>query len=233
MSTGRLRSLAPDLWVVDHPFKIGPIAVGTRTTLVRLAGGALWVHSPGPLDPALEAAVRELGPVACLVSPNLYHHVFLADWIEAFPHARVFAGAGLGRKQPELRIDEVLGEEPPAEWKGQIEQQPVRGLPRVDEVAFLHRASRTLILTDLCFNVHSSDSWLTRTFMRLNSCWQRFTPSRFFKAFIQDRAALRDDLDRILGWDFDRVVVAHGDVLEEGGGSALRAAYGFLGVPTS
>ena len=35
-------------------------------------------------------------------------------------------------------------------------------------------------------------------------------------------------LERILSWDFDRVVVAHGDVLEHGGRDALRHGYRWL-----
>lgn len=228
---GRLRSLASELWVADHPFKIGPVAVGTRTTVARLEDGRLFVHSPGPLDDDLLAAVQSLGDVACLVAPNLYHHMYVADWAAAFPDAKVFAVRGLERKQPGLRIDEALGAAAPTLWRDRIDQRPVAGVPEVDEVVFLHVATRTLILTDLCFNVHSTDSWFTRVFMRINAAWQRFTPSRLFKSFIKDRAALRADVERILEWDFDRVIVAHGEVLETGGAEALRAAYAFLGVP--
>lgn len=227
---GRTRSLAPDLWVVDHPFKIGPVAVGTRTTLVRLEDGRLWVHAPGPLSEALVDDVRRLGEVGCLVAPNLFHHMFLRDWIEAFPDAQIHAVAGLEKKQTGLRIDEVLGHDAPAAWKGQLDQLLAGGVPAIDEVVFLHRATRTLILTDLCFNMQRSDSLVTRAFMRVSAAWQRFTPSRLFKSFIKDRDALRGDVERLLEWDFDRVIVAHGDVLEQGGPAALRAAYEFIGV---
>ena len=40
--------------------------------------------------------------------------------------------------------------------------------------------------------------------------------------------AARQALERILAWDFDRVVIAHGDVLGSGGSDALRAAYSWL-----
>jgi hypothetical protein len=45
---------------------------------------------------------------------------------------------------------------------------------------------------------------------------------------IRDRRAARQSLVRILGWDFDRIVVAHGDVLERGGREALRQGYSWL-----
>ncbi len=34
--------------------------------------------------------------------------------------------------------------------------------------------------------------------------------------------------EQILAWDFDRIVVAHGDVLERNGRERLRAAYSWL-----
>ena len=45
----------------------------------------------------------------------------------------------------------------------------------------------------------------------------------------KDHRPLRASLDRILAWDFDRVTVAHGEILETGGRAALRA--GFAWVP--
>jgi hypothetical protein len=32
----------------------------------------------------------------------------------------------------------------------------------------------------------------------------------------------------MLAWDFDRIVIAHGEVLESGGREALRAGYAWL-----
>jgi glyoxylase-like metal-dependent hydrolase (beta-lactamase superfamily II) len=64
--------------------------------------------------------------------------------------------------------------------------------------------------------------------MRLLSSYGRFGPSRLDPFLIRDRRAARQSLERILAWDFDRVVVAHGDVLENGGPDALRAGYAWL-----
>ncbi len=45
---------------------------------------------------------------------------------------------------------------------------------------------------------------------------------------IRDKSALRKSIDRILAWDFDRVIVTHGDVLECGGQDSLRLGYAWL-----
>ena len=45
---------------------------------------------------------------------------------------------------------------------------------------------------------------------------------------MRDRAAARQSLEQILAWDFDRVIVAHGDIRESGGREALKAGYAWL-----
>jgi hypothetical protein len=64
--------------------------------------------------------------------------------------------------------------------------------------------------------------------MRVNSAYGRFGPSRLLRFAIRDKAACRRSIDRILEWDFERVVVTHGEVLESGGREALRSAYAWL-----
>jgi hypothetical protein len=110
-----------------------------------------------------------------------------------------------------------------------LDQALVQGAPSLNEVVFLHRPSRTLLCLDLCFHVRPPRNLVTQLFMRLNGAWDRFGPSRIFRyAIVKDRRALRASLDRVLAWDFDRVSVAHGDVLERGGRDALRQGFAWL-----
>jgi hypothetical protein len=228
-SAAAIVRLDRDLWAAEAPLVVSGLEMGARTTLVRLGDGGLFVHSPGPLEDATRAAVEKLGQVRALVAPNQLHHMFLGDWAAAFPGARLFAAPGVAAKRPELAFEATLGDAPPPIWAAELDQHLVGGVPRMQEVAFLHRASRTLLLTDLCFNLRRSQSRFTRVFMRLNGAWGRFGPSRMMRHVVtRDRAALRASLERILAWDFDRVIVTHGDVLERGGREALRSGFAWL-----
>ena len=125
------------------------LPVTTRMTVARLADGGLWLHSPITPDPGLFEALAGLGPVRWLVAPNTVHYWWLADWAARFPQAQVHAAPGLRRwARRALPDHEVMGSRPPAAWAGQIDQLVLRG-DRLTEVVFLHRASRTLVLTDL------------------------------------------------------------------------------------
>jgi len=147
---------------------------------------------------------------------------------DAYPEARLWVGPGLEHKRPDLAFDGVLADEAPAEWKGQVDQVFFRGRPYENEVVFFHRASRTLILCDLAFNFGPRAAAPTRLLMRLLRSYGHFGPSKLDPLLIRDRRAARQSLERILGWDFDRVVVAHGDVLASGGREALRQGYSWL-----
>lgn len=100
----------------------------TRMTIVRLNGRDLWVHSPTLWDDALAPQIERLGQVRYLVAPNTLHYSSLPDWRCRFPGARTYGAPGL-RAEPSLglRLDETLGEEPPACWRGVFSQCVVPG----------------------------------------------------------------------------------------------------------
>jgi len=223
-----LRELAEDLWVVERPQRFYGLEVGARMTVMRLADGSLLLHSPLSLDPQLRGELNTLGSVRFVVAPNRFHHLYAGDVLRAYPQARLWVAPGVERKRPDLAFVGVLGDQPPAEWKDEVDQVFFRGRPFESEVAFLHRASRTLMLCDLAFNFGPRAPAATRLVMRLFGGYGSFTTTRLCPFLIRDRPAAQHSLERIMSWDFDRVIVAHGEVLESGGHAALRAAYDWL-----
>lgn len=226
-----LRSLAPDLWEVHHrDFVVGPLRIGTRTTVLRLDDGGVLLHAPGPLDPSTCAAIGEIGPVRYLVAPNLEHHLFLPAAREAFPEAEVVAVAGLAARHPSLRVDHVLDGALPSALAGQLAVRRLDGAPKLDEHVLYHAASRTLVGADLAFNLHGSTGF-TRFAMWLNGANDRLCVTRLARAaFIADaRAAAASVRAMTEAWDIGRIVVAHGEVFEGDGNAALREAWAFAG----
>jgi len=223
-----LRQLAENLWVAERPQTFYGLPVGTRMTVVRLAGGRLLLHSPVALDPGLRAELDALGQVSFAVAPNRVHHLHAGEVATAYPGARLWVAPGLERKRPDLRFEAVLGDDAPAEWRDEVAQVFFRGRPYENEVVFFHRASRTLVMCDLAFNFGPRSPAPTRILMKLLRSYGRFGPSTLDPLLIRDRRAARESLERILAWDFDRVIVAHGDVLERGGHDLLSAGYSWL-----
>jgi hypothetical protein len=223
-----LKPLSDELFVLEVPFRAMGLSLGGRMSVIRLPEGGLWVHSPVRLEPETRRAVEALGPVRFLVAPNLMHHLALGEWAAAYPDARVLAPQGLRQKRPELRIDVVLSDVVDVGQQPTVDLMGTHGIPRLEEFVFLHRPSRSLLLTDLAFNIHHAPSWWTRTYLRLCGAYGRLAPTAVIQLLVRDRSALRASMDRVLGWDFDRVVPCHGEVLEHGGREALREAFSWL-----
>jgi hypothetical protein len=215
-----------DLWSTEHEFgwQGGMIRIPVRMTVIRLGDGRLILHSPVPISPELRQELDALGPVGFIVIPEA-HGRFAGEAVQSYPSARLLAAPGAPRGRESLPFQASLADRPPDAWAGRVESLLVLGF-RLNEVVLFHRRSRTLVLTDLCFNIQRSSSAVARLFFRANGMWQRFGPSRIIrKLAVSDRAALRDALERVLRWDFERIVPGHGDVIEHGGPAALRRAW--------
>lgn len=224
-----LAPVGPDLFVVDGPairFKGMPFP--TRMTVARL-GGELWVHSPIPLVDTLRAALADLGEVRHLVAPNTLHYWWVPDWKAAFPAARVYAAPGVSeRAKRELRVDEVLAVVPPLAWGSAFDQVVVTGRI-VTEAVFFHRASRTVVLSDLIENFEASRiasrplRWLLRTAGCLDPDGKAPIDMRW--SFVGRHAMLRAAVERMLAWDPEHVILAHGRWYDRDGRAELERAF--------
>ncbi len=234
MSHRHLQQLDAGLWVgvgqadVGVPKFLRKHDFSTRMTVIRLHDGGLFLHSPIRLTSDLQSELESLGPIQIVVAPSKSHHLFVADYTKAYPSARLYGAPGLPDKRRDVVFLGMLGDEPRPEWRGEIEQRLVRGVPWLNEVAFFHPATRSLILTDLAFNVPRGGTWGVPIVCKLMGAEGRFGPHRIVRWAVKDRDAVRASLDVIMRWDFDRVIVGHGDVLETGGKKALREGFSFL-----
>ncbi len=219
-----IKVLQDGLYVIEQSFALYGAELGIRMTVVAMKDNGLWLHSPVRFGDNLAEQIATLGSVRHLVSPSKMHRLFLPEWITAYPQAVHYVPMGMTLHAPGGKLPTPLGQHPPREWQGQIEQLEVQGIPELNEVVFFHPATRTLILTDLCFNIREGRLW-TRLLFKLNGAWDRFGPTRIFQRYIQDHVAFRASIDRILRWDFDRIIVSHGEIIEANGKEQFRAAF--------
>src|SRR5688572_26016297 len=219
---------APDLWELNAPLAIAGVHLGHRMTVARLPDGTCWVHSPVEFTSELATELARHGALAHVIAPSGMHDTYLEQWRVAYPNARFHAAPGLGTSRPDLRFTDTLGDMPDPTWAGIFDQHVLQGMPRINEVVFLHRPSRTLVLTDLVFNLGPDMPFLSRVLLKLNGCDCRFAASRLMKSTIKDRAALRRSLDHVLTWDFDAILLSHGSNVRRGAKAMLRDALAFV-----
>lgn len=224
MTANRLESIAEGLWGAEHDlFMNGVVHFRGRMTVVRLESGGLLLHSVVPIDDALAAELAAIGPVEHLVAPNLLHHVHLADAVARYPNATLWGVVGLPAKRSDLRFDAIVGDTP-APWASEFEPLPIEGIPWATETVFFHRATGTLIVTDLIFNIHEAKGWLTPLILRMAGAYQKPAQSRLLRMSIKDADAASASVERMLAWPIDRVVMAHGHVVETDAKQVLARA---------
>lgn len=213
------KSFAENVWIVDGgkiQFRhlLFSVPLPTRMTLMRLFDGSLVVHSPIALTAELERAVRSLGLPRYLVAPNTLHYSYVPNWRAHFHETRLFAASGLDRamKRP-ISIDTILGHQPPPEWANEIDQVVISG-DLLTEIVFFHRASRTLILTDMIenFELNRVHCLLYRFMLRMSGA---VDPDGTFPrgarlGFLRHGKALRAAVEQILGWKPEQIILAHG-----------------------
>jgi hypothetical protein len=225
-----LRSFGADIWLADGPeADVAGFRYPTRMAVIRLAGGLL-VWSPVGLTDGLRAELAELGEVRWLVAPNSLHHLFLEQWRAAYPLARLHAAPGLAARRPDLVIDAELSDTRPPEWAGELDLALMHGNKITTEAVFFHRASATVLFTDLLqqFPPGWFRGW--RALVARLDLMTEAEPSvpRKFRVAFTDRQAARAPLARILDWPAEKVVMAHGRPVEQDGQAFIARAFRWL-----
>jgi hypothetical protein len=232
------KRIADDAWIVDGPLiRFGmpwpKMPFPTRTTLIRLDGDALFVHSPTPLTPALREAVERLGTPRWIIGPNRIHYWWIPEWKAAYPRAEVYLAPRI-REQAGARIDfdgDALDRDRGYPWDAAIATLPIAG-GFMTEVEYFHHASRTLVLTDFIenFEPRKLDSWWMRWLTRLGGVQDPHgaMPRDMRVTFAKQKPQLRAAVERMIAWNPQRIVIAHGRWYERGGAAELRRAFGWL-----
>lgn len=227
-----LKELGPEIWIVDGPTVTAAAGFHypTRMAVIRLSSGGLFIWSPILLTDDLRAEVNTLGDVRYLIPPNALHHVFLDDWQRGYQNAKVYAPPGLRKKRKDIRFDGDFDDTPIVDWVADIDLVIMRGNLITTEIVFFHRKSGTVLLTDLI--QHFRPKWFRgwRAIVARLDLMVAAEPSvpRKFRAAFTDRRAARASLQRVLAWPAEKVLMAHGDPVTEGGQAFIRRAFRWL-----
>jgi hypothetical protein len=223
-----MKQIAENLWLLTYPLPLLGANLRRNVTIVRLDSGRLAIHSTGPFSRKDVLAISALGEPAWLIEAMLSHDTFSQEGRDLFPGIPFLAPAGFSERV-KFPIEPLLP--PPPSWGRELEALEVLGNDSYREHVFFHASSRTLIVADLVFNF-GPDEPLWTELMLTAAVGRKHHPgmSRPFRATIDDEAAFRRSMDQMLEWDFDRVIVGHGDVIETEGRHKVAAMLEHAGL---
>ena len=207
------------IYIVEYPIRFAGMDIFSRMTIVRLENNKLWVHSPCKFDPELKSEIDRLGDIAYIIAPGNFHHLFVPELQSAYPDAETFLCPGLERKRADLDFDWILGNHPDPRWEQEFEQVAIQGTRIINEVAFLHKSTRTLILVDLIENIgddytHEAGRLLKFWWKAVFHMWNKPKPAPEYQLGWGDKDVVKKGLEKILSWDFERIILAHGNLIE-------------------
>jgi len=207
------------IWLKEYPIKYAGTKFNSRMSIIRLKSGNLFMHSPCNIDDELKGQISKLGKVDFIAAPGYYHYFYVASAQQAFPEAETFICPGIEKKLPHLKFDWILGDRPDGRLAEDFDQVLVRGNRYIWEVAFFHKDTRTLILVDLIENFTNKTkdvNWSLKLWWKLVfHMWENPKPAPEYQFGWKSKNAARESLKKILQWDFDKIIISHGDLIEE------------------
>jgi hypothetical protein len=228
-----LQEFADHVWLVDGPIvrDMGTFFT-TRMTIVKLADGSLWIESPVPVSFATLNEISELGQVRYLLAATPRHAWRLNAWHTLFPEAQLWASRPtlFTLKKGNLPLSGYLGDTPLDAWMADFEQLEFKGNPLLSEVLFFHKNSHTVILGDLIQRNPLMDgkAITNLTFKLAGAQYPNGGVGLDMKMAFLNRNLARRSLEKLLGWDFDKLIIAHGACIETGAKSYVQRAFKWL-----
>jgi len=161
-----------------------------------------------------------------VVAPNKSHHLFFLDFLSAFPDAKGFIAEGLEFKRTDLAGFPHIPQ--PAPWGTELEGCFIAGLPIINETAWFHGDTGTLILTDLLFCFSDANRGLARFVAKVLGVHETLAMSRTMKLAIKNREAFARSVLPLLSLPVQRVIVAHDQIVDDQPVHKLAQAFAWL-----
>jgi len=231
-----LKNIGADIWIYDGPELVFAGApMHTRMTLVKLADGGLWVHSPVAITDAIRELMTSLAdnktqPVSALVAPNKFHHLYIQQWRTEYPQAAVFAEADTQRKVSHLADAQTLSNDAPGLYSADIDQVLFTGNRMFSEAVFYHRASGTLIFTDLMINLRVNRApLLPKLFLQFEGVvFPDGGIPRLYRWFTANRQEARRALQKVQSWAPRQLTFCHGEGFADSAEVVLKREFAWL-----
>lgn len=214
--------IGDDILTVVGEIRMPLMTLPRRMTIVRLRDGRLVIFSAIALDEDEMRRIEAFGRPAFLIVPNDHHRLDAKIWKQRYPSLTVVAPAGAREKVAEaVPVDA-------AEADFDDPRVAFVIVPGTDEregaLAVRDGDGLTLVLNDIVGNIrdeHGVGGWLLRRMGFAGD--EPHVPGPVKFNMVESKAALRSQL---LRWAGDpalrRIIVSHGDTIDDNPAGALR-----------
>jgi hypothetical protein len=228
-----LSAFSEGIWIVDGPYvRDMGVTFTTRMAVVQLSDGSLWVNSPVSVPFETLKRIADCGPVKYILAATPRHVWRLAAWHTLFPEAQLWAPrtTPFTLKKGDLPLTGTLGDMPYQGWADDVDQLAFKGNPLIEEVVFFHKQSRTVILDDLIqINPVVDGKPFRNALFKLEGVASPHGGVGLdIRLSFTNRDLARRSLEKLLSWDFEKLVIAHGACIEKDAKPFVERAFRWL-----
>ncbi len=166
----------------------------------------LIIISPANFDQEMIKNIKESPLKKVFIAPNNFHNINLAKMKSLFPDASFY-----GPKRSEEQSGVVLIRNKELDISDEIIPIKIYGNYKLMETCFYHSPSKSLIITDLLFNMHHKMNFPTRAILTIAGAYHKLNMSRLLKFTINDKDLFIKSLKSLLDYPFEHVLLNHGD----------------------
>jgi hypothetical protein len=228
-----LQEFGKNIWIVEGPRVLDMgIWFTTRMTIVKLSNGTLWINSPVPTSFDILRQISKLGSVKYLVAATPRHVWRLDSWHTLFPEAQMWVTrkTAYTLAKGKLSFTGFLKDELFEDWKEDLDQVLFKGSSSIEEGFFFHKPSNTLILDDM-IQIHSREPGqpFLNALMNLDGVAAPFGGVGIdIRLSFGDKKLAQKSLEKVLAWNFDKLIMAHGPCIIKDAKSIVERAFGWL-----
>ncbi|KAL1794563.1 hypothetical protein ACET3X_006379 [Alternaria dauci] len=240
----KIRDVTPTITTFSTPFnRFAPfgyrkfVAVGNRATAIRLHDHRILLLNPIQLEDVVRDKLNRLGGVH-LIASDLGHHMYVKDYVDAWPEAKTIGVPGLDSKRKDVKWDYIYKDwrtspEDQFDFAQDFETVLFEGFITYC-VAWYHKPTKTLIQSDLMMNLPCTEQYhpssadqgpLSRGFAKRAHPRSIWAKRLVYHIATVDYTLMRRDAKKVADWKIDRIISCHGDALESGGNEAWASVY--------
>lgn len=219
-----IEPIADDVFMVRGSVRLNAIMRITRNMGILRHGRELTLVDPIRLNETGEAQLRDLGEVKRILRLGSLHGVDDPYYVDTFK-AELWAQPG-GTTYPEPSIDCEMAESTPLPFPD-AELFCFRNAKQPESMLLLKKDAGILLTCDAI--QHYGDYRHNSLLARLAMPWIGFPRTTiigpiWLKMMTPEGGSLKEEFERLLGWQFDGLLSAHGSYLRTGAHAAVEAA---------
>jgi len=224
-----MKKIAENIFTYEYSAKIMPgVHFPVRTSFIELENNKLMVISPGPFEKKMiQEIIARYSEVYC-VAPNVFHYKHLKSFNHLFPEIDIYGPSALVKKQPWLTEKILSLDSLNQKLNDQVLFFPILGNSLLDETVFYCSQSKSLIVTDLFFNMKDPMPLGRKWILGLVGARNKIAQSKLIKKSTKDKEAYARSVKPLSELDCQRIIMGHGHIVE--GAAEIKKALEVIGA---